>query len=159
MSFNNGRERRKFILAQEKARCEYLAAGMTEKQANEMYKHDLAVFNSNRRFCEHTQPILTQKLECGQTEEESLLTFKFGKALSVKDDVSSHHSRYWWVQEIESSALSKGLNLLSVEDLELLTLIAFDGYTQQEVAKIQGVNQSVISRKLSRIKKSLMDVI
>lgn len=160
MSFNNGLERKKFNLVQKKCRCEYLAAQMSEESIGEMYEFDLALFNSNRRYCEHTQPLISSGVDVGEEDNEKNLPFlKFEKSLSFRDDTSIYHSRYWWVQEIESPALSKWLNLISKEDLELLTMIVVDGYTQQEVAEIQGVNQSVVSRKLKRLKKFLMEVI
>ena len=55
MSFNNGRERRKFEAAWKKLRMEYAAAGMDAEAIEEMYQFDLETFRSERRYAEHTQ--------------------------------------------------------------------------------------------------------
>ena len=55
MAWNNGLERMKFEAEQKKLAAEYRAAGMSEAQIQQMYEFDLEVFNSNRRFAEHTQ--------------------------------------------------------------------------------------------------------
>lgn len=59
------------------------------------------------------------------------------------------------MDEIGSEALSAALQNLSTEDIELLTLYVFDGYSVTEIAAKQGVAQPTISKKLARIKKFL----
>ena len=49
MSFNNGRERRKFEATWKKLRMEYAAAGMDAAAIEEMYQFDLETFRSERR--------------------------------------------------------------------------------------------------------------
>lgn len=55
MAWNNGLERKKFEAEQTKLAAEYRATGMSEDQIQQMYEFDLSVFNSTRRFTEHTQ--------------------------------------------------------------------------------------------------------
>ncbi|MCL2298770.1 MAG: ECF-type sigma factor [Firmicutes bacterium] len=40
-------------------------------------------------------------------------------------------------------------------DLELLTLVAFDGFGQAEIAAKLGVSQAAVSKKLARLKSFL----
>lgn len=44
---------------------------------------------------------------------------------------------------------------IKIEDIELLTLFAIEGYTVVEIAKLQGVTHGNVSQKISRIKKFL----
>ena len=55
-----------------------------------------------------------------------------------------------------SDALPKAQIVLGDgSDRELLTLYVFEGYTVTEIARMQGVSQPVISKKLNRLKKYL----
>ena len=65
MSFNNGRERRKFEAAWKKLRMEYAAAGMDAEAIEEMYQFDLETFRSERRYAEHTQGMPFQQFADG----------------------------------------------------------------------------------------------
>ena len=160
MSYNNGLERKKFDLEQNKFRSEGFAAQMSREVIDEICKFDLAIHNSNRRYYEHTQPLILCGIDSGDMDNtKNLPLTKYESSLCIRDDASNFHSRFWWIEEIENTALSERIVTISKEELELLTLIVFDRYTQQEVAEMQGVNQSVISRKLRRIKKLLADVI
>ena len=58
MRWNNGYERKKFEKEQQKLAAQYRAVGMAEEATREMYAFDLEVFRSDRRFYEHTQPLI-----------------------------------------------------------------------------------------------------
>ena len=133
---------------------EYRAAGMSEEAIREMYLFDLDRFNSDRRFGEHTQQFAISELE-DDDEATSPLYEKFSDVLTVSIERSGEHSRFWWIDETDDADLATKLRKLSVDDLELLTLIVQDGYTVVEIAHLHGVAHSTISRKLSRLKKYL----
>lgn len=82
MAWNNGLERKKFEAEQAKLAAEYRAAGMSEEQIQQMYEFDLSVFNSNRRFAEHTQQFPESPFEDGD-EGQSPLYERFPEALTV----------------------------------------------------------------------------
>ena len=88
-------------------------------------------------------------------EATSPLYEKFSDVLTVSIERSGEHSRFWWIDETDDADLATKLRKLSVDDLELLTLIVQDGYTVVEIAHLHGVAHSTISRKLSRLKKYL----
>ena len=75
--------------------------------------------------------------------------------MSVTDDDSLFHSRYWWIEQLNTPELIQAAKSLSDEDKELLTLYAFDGYSQSEIAEFYGIAQKNVSKKISRIKKHL----
>ena len=125
MSFNNGLERRKFEAVWKKQRVYYAAEGMSEAAIEEMYQFDLSVFNSDRRYAEHTQGMPSQQFDDdGDTagEDNSALLVKFFGAFTVMPQETSGADRYGWIDEIDSPELADALRQLSVQDKELLTL-------------------------------------
>lgn len=56
--------------------------------------------------------------------------------MSVDNSEELLQSRHDWVEKIDDPKLAKKLKKLSHDDLELLTLFAFDGYSQNEIAAI-----------------------
>lgn len=157
MSWNNNVQRKKFHAKQENQAKEFRTYGMNDEQITLIHEFDYLQFKSDRRYQMHTLPFLNgvfeDNHESGENEKSPLLE-KFLDKLSVSDNDSSEHSRYWWVDEIDNPELVKSLKQLSRNDLDIITLFAFDGYTQSEIAKKLGVNQSNISHAISRIKKA-----
>ena len=66
--------------------------------------------------------------------------------------------QYQWLKDITSPALLNQLLLLSDSDLAIINAYLFEGLSQKEISEMLGVNQSVVSRKISRIKKILKNV-
>ena len=156
MSWNDAIERARFKEQQKKQSEEYHALGMTEEQIQAMYEYDLENYKSNRRYGEHTQQFTHRDFNEGEPDEsESTLFKKFREKLSVNIENHIEHSRYWWIEELDDPQLVKKLKSLSANDLELLTLIVFDGYSQSELAKKMTVTQQALSKKWGRIKKLL----
>ncbi len=156
MSWNDGYERRKFEAKQKKQAEEYRALGMTEEQIQTMYEFDLEQFKSERRHRMHTQQFTSSDFDEGEADDsESTLFDKFFDELTCTIETSGEHSRYWWVEEIEDADLCKRIKSLSVDDIELITLYAFDGYTQDEIAIKFSCTKQNIQKKFRRIKNFL----
>lgn len=64
-------------------------------------------------------------------------------------------SRFTWIGEIEDERLLSALEKLKEEDLKILTLYAYDGYTVTEISKVLRCSQPTISIKIKRITKFL----
>jgi len=152
MAWNNGLERKKFEAEQEKLAAEYRAAGMSEEQIRQMYEFDLEVFNSNRRFAEHTQQLAESPFEDGD-EGQSPLYDRFPEALTTTLDGAIKPSRYWWIEEIEDEQLVKEIKDLPAEDIELITLYAFEDFTQDEISKQFGISQRAVSKRIEKLRK------
>ena len=73
----------------------------------------------------------------------------------MKDTYHETKSSFSWIGEVEDERLLAGLEKLSREDLELLTLYAHEGYTVTEISKLFGVSHPTISIKIKRITKFL----
>ena len=150
MSFNKGYELKKFEAHWEKLRIEYAAAGMTEEAIQKMYDYDRQQFNSERTFIERTQEFTAPAYESSE-EEASPLMLRYQDAITVTDTYHETKSRFAWIGEIENERLLSALENLSEDDLKLLTLYAYEGYTVTEISKVLGVSQPTISIKIKRI--------
>ena len=136
MSWNNAYETKKFEAKQKKQAEEYRALGMTEEQIQAMYEFDLEQFNSERRYREHTQAFIPDDFDENEDDDEKLSIFeKFKDVLTVSIEDSGCKSRYWWVEEIE-----------------MLTLLTFEGLSQAEAARIMGIPYRTFKYKLRGLK-------
>ena len=154
MGWNNANERRKFEERQKRLAIEYRANGMTDKQIEEMYQFDLRQFNSNRRYREHTQAFQVDEFDDADESDNSLMRY-FPEPLTSKIDDLASKTRFGWVEEIEDERLYKILIGMSKDDIELITLYVFDGYTQDEIANYMNCTKQNIQKKFHRIKKHL----
>lgn len=151
MKWNNGQERAKFEREQRELREQYIAAGMTEEQIQEMYALDLKVFNGKRREAEHTQTLDFAAVEAEDKELENPLYKKFSDKLTVTMNFADA-SRYAWIDEIEDERLVKAIKALPQDYIEILTEIIVYRRTKSEIANERGVLKTAISNKISRIK-------
>ena len=158
MKFNYATEQRKFIKEWKKLYKEYNDVGMDEQVIQAMYEFDLNVFRKNRNECNHTQPLVGSLYddEIRQDDSVSTLLKKFDTELSVRDKHCFQSSpRYAWIDEIENDELYLKIILLPEKDIDLLTLIVFEGYTQREIAKMRGVTPAAICKNIKNLKKLL----
>ena len=157
MGFNYGLEKKNFDSQWAMTRKQYEDAGMSSEAIQAMYDYDWSVFNATRAYQNHTQSIATPAFE--QSEESySPLMNKYQEAISVTDHYRETKSRFAWIGEIEDERLLSALENLSEDDLKLLTLYAYEGYTVTEISKVLGVSQPTISIKIKRITNFLKNI-
>ena len=125
---------------------------MVPEDIESMRAYDWEMFLSRRNYENHTQP-LPDTYFMDDDERSSL--FRRFASLTTSFDENDFPGRYAWINAIGSAELGSKLKALSAEDLELITLSAIEGRTQAEIASLLGRDQSVISRKIKRIKKYL----
>lgn len=153
MGFNYGREKRRFDKEWEQLQKEYAAAGMEEADITLMKEFDWEWFCSRRTYENHNQALPDEEdIEAGRT----LLFQKFPE-LSADFEQQEFTDRYAWLQEIEDEKLYQRLCRLGEKDLELLTLMVVEGYTQAEVAKLWRYSRSAITQKVKKIQKYLQN--
>ena len=158
MSWNDGYERKMFAKRQKKQAEEYRALGMTEDQIRAMYEFDLEQFKSERRHRMHTQPLQVEEFEENDADEsDNTLLNEFFEELTCTIETSGNKSRYWWIEEIDNSHLVKKIKALPQDDIELITLLAFDGYSKTEISKMLGCQPYHITRRLARIEKRIWE--
>ena len=110
---------------------------MSEKNIEAMYRFDLAQFNRDRAYESRRRPLETA---CGSCYIQA---------------PEADTGRYSWIDEMGDAQLSERLHRLSEADLELLTLIAIEGRTRQEVSEMLSCSHQNISRHIARIRKIL----
>jgi len=154
MGFNYEKEKRLFKAEWKKLAAEYSEAGFDAAGIQAMRDSDWEWFCQRRTYENHTQTLPSEVIDNSDDKSRSTLLRRF-PSLTDSFDEGSLISRYGWIDDITDPVLLDKLFKLSGDDIELLTLLVFDGYTQTEIAKIHGCVQSVISRKISRIKKYL----
>ena len=153
MAYNHGREERQFHMMWRKLRKEYKEAGMSDEAIEKMYLFDRDVFNRDRAF-ERRRHILLPNNNYYSDEDDS--DYYEEPEYPVSDDSSPDHSRYWWIEEIEDPMLATFIKMLSLKDIELITMFYFEGFTQKEIAEKKGISQQAVSKRLAqfeRIKK------
>ena len=90
-----------------------------------------------------------------QTRRTPIVTTAMKKLILMADTYRETKSRFTWIGEIEDERLLSALEKLKEEDLKILTLYAYDGYTVTEISKVLRCSQPTISIKIKRITKFL----
>ena len=155
MTFIYSTERRIFENNWAQTEAFYRKHGMSEEAIQEMREYDWDQFKAARVEAIHTQEMGFQPDEDDDTMMESPLLIKFPEQFTSKYDTHGPHSRYWWLEEIESAELQANLTKLSDADKNLLTLYFVDGYTQAECADILHISQCAIHKRLKKIYNTL----
>lgn len=115
---------------------QYEEVGMSQEIIHEIYQYDREVFNSDRRYMEHTVKV----------EFEGQVTFL---------EESVHRHRLAWIDEIADEKLAEAISQMKYEDLDMLTMLVFEGYKGKEIAELKGVSPQAISKKIKKLKKFL----
>ena len=150
MGFNYGLEKKNFDSQWAMTRKRYEDAGMSSEAIQAMYDYDWSVFNANRSYQNHTQEMAAPSFE--QSEESySPLMNKYQEAVSVTDHYHETKSRFAWIGEIEDENLLSALEKLSDDDLEILTLYIYEGYSTVELSKVYGIAHQNISKRIIKI--------
>ena len=150
MGFNYGLEKKNFDSQWAVTRKQYEDAGMSSEAIQAMYDYDWSVFNATRAYQNHTQEIAAPSFE--QSEESySPLMNKYQEAISVTDTYHETKSRFAWIGEIEDENLLSALEKLSDDDLEILTLYIYEGYSTVELSKAYGIAHQNISKRIIKI--------
>lgn len=153
MEWNNGKERAKFEKEQARLREEYLAAGMTEEQIQELREFDEDWYNGRRREAEHTQRLDMSAFEdSADGDSKNPLYKKFLHNFSVEDK-HWEDERFGWIEEIEDKDLYKAVKSLTEREREILTCYLYDGLTLTEIGEHIGVTQQAVSKKLNKFRK------
>ena len=79
----------------------------------------------------------------------SPLLKKFAVQLSVNDTPHfQNNPRYYWIDEIEDITLFSKIIALPERDIDLLTMLSEEGFSQHEIATFRGVAPAAICKKI-----------
>ena len=151
MGFNNGFEHVRLENKWKKLRIQYREAGMSEEAIQEMYNFDVQVVNSEQRYYRHSKYLAFNDADTEDTHSND----RYEEAILMADTYRETKSRFTWIGEIEDERLLSALEKLKEEDLKILTLYAYDGYTVTELSKVYGIAQQNISKRILKITKFL----
>jgi DNA-directed RNA polymerase specialized sigma subunit len=157
MRFNNGLERKRFENNWEKLRIEYRQAGMDEEAIEAMYEFDLEQYKEQRSFCRYNQFVEVND-DPGETPEDDgmlLMMKRFASKMSTADGELDKYGKYSWIELIKDIELHDMIADFEPKDIEILTLKAFWGYSQTEIALKIGINQQAVSKRMCGMKEKL----
>ena len=148
MGYNYAYERAKFEAEWKKKEEWYRFEGMSEEAIQEMRELDWNEFKGNRIYMLHNQEMPAD----GIIELMAPQTHGTYAAVNDEDLTDQLLGRYGWIEKLENPALIRLVRNLSHEEIEILTM-TMEGYTQTEIGRILGCNQSTIGRKIKRFSK------
>lgn len=154
MSINFGKEYKKFRAEQKRLREYYESLGMSKGVIDAIYEFDKMQFCEDIAYRRRTQRLQVSDEDNIADDDKSPLLKRFLEIISVPFEFHTSE-KFWWLQEIEDEELLSGLLQLSVNELEVITYLVFEGYKQYEIAEIKGVSQPSIFKKIKKIKKIL----
>ena len=146
MNYNSGNARRIFYTKWDKLQEEYRAAGMTEDAIQKMYEYDLAVFNDD--LAHHRYDV---EIPTADDSENQSNYVEYEQATTVTDTYHETKTHFAWVGEIKNERLQAGLEKLSDEELQLITLYFYEEYSTVELSKVYGITHQNISKRIIKI--------
>ena len=152
MAVNFGHEYLKFEKEQKKLRKEYLAAGMTEAEADEMYDFDKKQFDRDLAFYRRIISLDFVNDDFEQEARNPLLESNMN-TLCVEPYISVSW-KYGWLEEIENESLVRAIRKLKLYEIETIDLL-INGMTQEEAAAFLEIDQSTISYRIKRIREKI----
>lgn len=147
MNWHNGKEWNAFRRRTARQAEEYRALGMTEEQIRELYRFDLEVFRSDRRFYRHLEDLESYYDESW----EETLNRLFPEAVLAEPEEPGQGEEDW-LEGIGDPELHRWLAGLPERTRRLLTMLAFRGYTQAEAAQLLGCTPQNVSQALARLR-------
>ena len=85
------------------------------------------------------------------TQGKQLILKQYEAAITVTDTYHETKSCFSWIGEIENERLLAALESLSENDLKLLTLYVYEGYTESEISKVFSISQPAIHKRIEKI--------
>lgn len=137
MAYNKAKEERKWRLWKAAEEKQLRSLGVSEDTIEKLRVHDWAIFNSDRRYYEKLQ-------DAGTYLEE------------VAEDTAQPEIRT--VEDFLDSIENQGLYrvLIKVDKLTLQTvLLQLQGFHVPEIAKMLGMNEDAIYKRMQRLKKKI----
>lgn len=141
MTYNHGREERKWRLWKEAEEKILRECGVDESTIEEIRIYDRADFNSNRRFYSRMNDIVEYLEEMADTEPQAEIH-------SVED----------LLDEIDNEVLYRALLTVDRRTL-LILLLKMQGYTTKEIAPIVNLTEGAIYARLDHLRKKLKKIL
>lgn len=140
MNYNHRKAQNDFDAEWTKAEEYYRENGMTEEQIAVMREFDLEAFRSDRRYYEHTLPLIERDLENEAVYEQDF----------------DYYDETNWLDALPEEVVTK-LRDFPEEQLKAFYLNRVEEYTQQEIAVMMSTWQQIISLWIVQIDEILQN--
>ena len=120
------------------------------RNRHENIKNELAYFYKVIKNLDIKDNIKQSKINEHETPLDEILYDQF----SVDENLDKHleeQNLLGWIELIENPKLYEAVKSLSIEDQIFISYIVKEGQNQREVARIYGINQRTVGRKLEKI--------
>lgn len=158
MGWNNFIETNSFYRNEEEFIRLCREQGMSEESIQKMCKFDQEMFNSDRRFYEHTQPLYLDEQKIQDEEGKSPYYAYYFDSFSTEQTPNEERD-YWWLDEIENDSLYKAIMKLTPKRRKLVQLLVFDGYSQVDAAEKLGISQGTVWNQWEKIVNLLKETV
>lgn len=161
MKFNYQTEKKKFDEAWEETESTCRKYGMQEEKIQELKAYDWDEFKRERIFCIHNQHFPNPPKEMDdemELESKNPLYEKFIEACSVLMPAINSEDRQGWMDDISDERIWEAIQMMNDLDLELITLLIFEEYTQKEIAEKWGISPVAVNRRYQKIRKKFEKV-
>ena len=137
MSFNYGREEKKWRLWKEAEEKKLRSLGVSEDTIEKLRTHDWAVFNSDRRFYRRLKDI--------DTYLERVAEDAIQPEIKTVEDFMDNIENQWLYQV-----------LIKVDRLTLqIILMKIHGFSTREIASHLDITEKAVYRRMDRLKEKL----
>ena len=113
-------------------------------------KNELAYFYRVIKNMDIKDNIKQSKINEHETPLDEILYGQFS-AGETMDKHLEEKTLLGWIELIENPKLYEAVKSLSIEDQIFISYIVKEGQNQREVARIYGINQRTVGRKLEKI--------
>lgn len=137
MSFNYGKEERKWRLWKEAEEKQMRELGVDENTIEKLRVHDWAVFKSERRYY--------LRLQDAGTYLDELADNTIPPEIKTVDD---------FLNSIENQQLYQALLVVDRSTLQI-TMMKMQGYSTREIASHLGITEKAVYRRMDRLKEKL----
>ena len=119
-----------------------------DEQIKAMHEFDLEQFKSDRRYYSHKSDY------CFNEDDDCATDNPF--AVYDKDNANDQTNRFWWLDCIEDRDLYEKIMSFTESDIELISLIAFEGHSQTSCGiEVFNVTAKRINNRIAEIRKRL----
>ncbi|MDE6232815.1 MAG: sigma-70 family RNA polymerase sigma factor [Lachnospiraceae bacterium] len=141
MSFNYGREEKKWRLWKEAEEKQLRNLGVSEDTIEQLHTHDWAVFNSDRRYYRRLQ-------DAGTYLEEFAEETAQPEVRTVEDFLDSIENQHLYHV------------LIKVDKLTLqIVVMKMQGYSTHDIASLLGMNEQAIYKRVNRLKEKIKKIL
>lgn len=154
MKINISKEYLRFEKEKQEKRKIYDNLNMNVEQIEQIEAIDKKIFRNDINYNAHNIPLYSGDYEYEEKNMEKKSIVSHIKNIYEEMDYSLS-GRYYWIDEISSDVLLNEIHKLNAFEIEVITLVAFDGYSKNEAAKKLNVSYDKVQYCFKKIQNRL----